>query len=271
MSELSVVIITRNEEKNILRCLESVKPVADEIVVVDSMSADRTVYLCREFGCKVIQREFDGYGRQKQYAADQAKYDWILTLDADEVVTEELQKEINILLCRTLPSKFRIQGPGSRIPEPAFLPGLHSAYRIQTSLFYMGRILSHGGVGNEFHMRLFDRKKGKFTTVPVHEGIETDGKVGNLKGRIIHNSYRDISHHLEKINHYTTLAAEGNRIRGRSFSRLWAAFKFPAVFFIFYILKLGFLDGYPGFLWSFMAAVHTTLKVAKTIELNSKP
>ena len=274
MPELSVVIITRNEQMNVLRCLDSVKPIADEIVVVDSMSADDTVRICRESGCLVFQRVFDGYGTQKQFAVDHAANDWVLSIDADEVVTEELQQEINLLLHRNPPS-------GSRIPDPASAPSQppptgggeipHPAYRIPFSLYYMGRLLSHGGVGNEFHLRLFDRTRGGFTKVPVHEGIEVKGSTGTLKGRIIHYSYRDISHHLQKIDIYTSRAAEGYRMSGRSFSRSWAVVKFPAVFFTFYIIKLGFLDGYPGFIWSFMAAVHATLKVAKTIELNSKP
>jgi hypothetical protein len=135
----------------------------------------------------------------------------------------------------------------------------------------MGRILKHGGVGNEVHLRLFNRINGRFTNVPVHEGVEVQGPVGILKGRIIHYSYRDISHHLEKINLYTSQAAEGYRKSGKSFSKLWVALKFPSSFISFYFIKLGLLDGYPGFIWSFLAAVYSTLKVAKTIEINQKP
>ena len=261
MPGLSVVIITHNEEHNILRCLESVKPVADEIVVVDSMSDDRTPAICRDFGCRVFSREFDGYGSQKQHAVNQACNDWVLSIDADEVVSEELQNEIIQLFGNN---------PAPRIPYPASV-NAHAAYRIPFSLYFMGRILSHGGVGNEFHLRLFDRTKGAFTTVPVHEGIEVNGPVGSLKGRIIHYSYRDISHHIEKINTYTSQAAEGYKNKNRSFSKAWAMFKFPASFISFYLLKGGFLDGYPGFIWSFLAAVYATLKVAKTIELTRKP
>ena len=292
MAKLSVVIITHNEEKNILRCLESVKPIADEIIVVDSMSSDNTVRMCRESSCRVFQREFDGYGTQKQFAVDRSSNDWVLSIDADEVVTEELQEEINHLLGRKPPPDnpnkeqppsdltqpeqppLDLPQPGeepSRIPDPGSVSGLPAAFLIPFSLYYMGRFLRHGGVGNESHLRLFDRTKGGFTTVPVHEGIQVNGTTGMLKGRIIHFSYRDISHHLEKIDTYTSRAAEGNRITGKSFSRINAVFKFPVVFFIYYIVKFGFLDGYPGFIWSFMAAVHSTLKIAKTIELSSKP
>jgi glycosyltransferase involved in cell wall biosynthesis len=263
MPKLSVVIIARNEEHNILRCLESVKPIADEIVVVDSISTDRTAGFCREFGCRVYLREFDGYGTQKQFAVDQASNDWILSVDADEVVSDELQHEINQLFHITPDPISDIPHPASDIPHPAF--------RIPFSLHFMGRLLRYSGVGNEFHLRLFDRTKGGFTRVPVHEGIEVNGSVGILQGRIIHYSYRDISHHLEKINTYTSQAAEGYQKRGQSFSKTWVLLKFPTSFISFYFIKRGFLDGYPGFMWSFLAAVYATLKVAKTIELTRKP
>jgi glycosyltransferase involved in cell wall biosynthesis len=263
MPKLSVVIIARNEELNILRCLESVKPIADEIVVVDSISTDRTAGFCREFGCRVYQREFDGYGTQKQFAVDQASNDWILSVDADEVVSDELQHEINQLFHITPDPISDIPHPASDIPHPAF--------RIPFSLHFMGRLFRYSGVGNEFHLRLFDRTKGGFTRVPVHEGIEVNGSVGILHGRIIHYSYRDIGHHLEKINTYTSQAAEGYQKRGQSFSKIWVVLKFPTSFISFYFIKRGFLDGYPGFIWSFLAAVYATLKVAKTIELTRKP
>ncbi|MEI6435210.1 MAG: glycosyltransferase family 2 protein [Bacteroidota bacterium] len=256
MVNLSVAIIVRNEEKNILRCLRSVKPVASEIVVVDSMSTDQTADICRSFGCRVFQREFDGYGAQKQFAVNQAANDWILSLDADEVISEELINELKSIFI--LPTYQLTNLPTYQL----------SAFRIPFSLHFMGRIMKHSGVGNEFHIRLFDRRKGGFTNAPVHEGIEVVGDIGKLKGKIIHYSYRDISHHLEKINIYTSQAAEGYMSKGKSFSRLWVALKFPFSFFSFYLLKRGFLDGYPGFMWSFMAAVYATLKVAKTVELN---
>jgi len=247
MQQLSVIIITHNEEENILRCILSVKDLADEILVVDSFSSDRTVEICNASGCKVISHEFEGYGQQKQFGVEQAGNDWILSLDADEVVTDELKQEI-----RTLMQK-----------EP--IP--HEGYQIPFSLFYMGRILRYSGTGNEFHLRLFDRTKGRFTVVKVHEGVEVNGPVGTLKGKIIHYSYRDLVHHLQKINTYTTQAAEGYTARGRTFSKAWVAFKFPVSFFVFYIIKLGILDGYPGFLWSFFAAFYGSMKVAKTIEM----
>ncbi|MDP1620713.1 MAG: glycosyltransferase family 2 protein [Bacteroidales bacterium] len=256
MPKLSVVIITFNEETNIRRTLDSVKPIADEIVVVDSMSTDNTIDICREFGCKVYQREFDGYGTQKQFATEQASNDWIFSIDGDEVVTDELQKEILTMFTDMTGTGF--SGPN------------HSGYFVHRSLHFMGKILRHSGVGKESLLRLFNRTKGGFTTVTVHEGVEVTGSTGTLQGRLIHYSYRGISHHLEKINTYTSLAAEEYIKKGRSFPLFWVALKFPATFLTVYIIKGGILDGYPGFMWSFLAAIYASLKVAKTIERSQK-
>ena len=251
MPGLSVIIITRNEAHNIVRCLESVKSLADEIVVVDSMSEDDTVNLCRNYGCKVFQRAFDGYGRQKQFAVDQASSNWVLSIDADEVVSPELQAEIKQLFTATAPE----------------FPG----YRIGRTMNFMGRQLKYCDSGKDIHLRLFNRTKGGFKLVTVHEEVELKGNPGKLKGKLIHYSYRDIANHLDKINRYTTLAAEANAARGKHYPGVWVALKFPVSFLTFYFLRLGFLDGYPGLMWSFMASVYSTLKVAKTIEQQQLP
>ena len=247
MQQLSVVIITYNEEENILRCIHSVKDLADEILIVDSFSADRTVEICKSSGCKVILHPFEGYGQQKQFGVDQAGNNWILSLDADEMVTDELSQEIRTLLQKeTIP---------------------YGGYQIPFSLFYMGQILRHTGGRN---LRFFDRTRGRFRFVKVHESVDVNGPVGTLKGKIIHYSYRDLYHHIQKTNTYTTQAAEEYIARGRRFSKAWVAFKFPVSFFVFYIIKLGILEGYPGFLWSFFAAFYGSMKVAKTIEMQEK-
>jgi len=247
MAMLSVVIITHEEEENIVRCLDSVKTLADEIVVVDSHSRDRTVEISKASGCRVFIHDFEGYGKQKQFAVDQATNDWILSLDADEVVTEELNVEIRNIL--------RVENSG------------FAGYRIPFSFSYLGKILKHTRAD---HLRLFNRNEGKFTTVPVHEGIVTEGAIGKVKGKIIHYSYRDISHHLQKINTYTSQAAMKNNRNHKSYLKWWVALKFPVSFFIYYFLRLGFLDGYPGFLWAFFAAFYGSLKIAKTIEMEAK-
>ena len=183
--KIAVFINTLNEASRIRACLESVAW-ADEIVVVDSISGDQTVKICSEFGCRVFQRAFDGYGSQKQFAVDQASNDWVFAIDADEVVTQELQNEIIALFADTKNSGF------SGLPHPA--------YRIPRSLKFMGRLLRYGGAGQEFLVRIFDRTKGGFTKVPVHEGIEVNGPKGILHGLLIHYSYKNINDHLERIN-----------------------------------------------------------------------
>ncbi len=250
MPPISVVIIAKNEEDKIRRCLDALKSFASEIVVVDSVSADRTAEICNEYGCRVFHREFDGYGSQKQFAVDQAANDWVLSVDADEVLEPELQKEL------------------AGISEAGELP--YDAYNIPFSLVYMGRIMKHSGIGHETHLRLFNRNKGRFTASPVHEGIVSSGKTGELKNRILHYSYRDISHHLEKINIYTSQAAEGLVKKGKQYSHLAIACKFPLSFFTHFIVKGGILDGYPGFMWSYLSALYATLKIAKTSELRNR-
>jgi hypothetical protein len=130
----------------------------------------------------------------------------------------------------------------------------------------MGRVLKHSGTGHETHLRLFDRKKGGFTGAMVHEGIRVDGPIRTLKGQIIHYSYRDLAHHLRKVNTYTSEAAEEYLQRGRRFSKCRVVWKFPVTFLTVYFLKGGILDGYPGFVWSFMSAFYGSVKIAKTIE-----
>lgn len=247
MQKLSVTIITRNEEKNIARCIGSVKAIADEIVVVDSESSDKTADICREMGCRVIIREFAGYGAQKQFAVDQASNDWILSLDADEEVSPALAGNIrNLLEQETIP---------------------YNGYRLLRRLVYQGRIMRHSGLGHEYILRLFNRKQGSFTQVPVHEEILTNGRTGKMKGEFFHYSYTGIENHIDKTNRYTSFAAQGYHAGGKRFSGWWVALKFPVTFFTVFVIKGGFLDGYPGFLWSFFTAFYGSLKIAKTIEL----
>ena len=249
MNKLSIVIITKNEELNIARCLESIKPVADEIVVVDDFSEDKTVEICRSFGCRVIQHEFIGFSDQKQFATDQALNDWVFSLDADEEITANMRDEITSVFNKEI------------IP--------FVAYKTPRSLFYMGRILRFSGIGEKPVLRIFNKNMGKFNGAPVHEEILVDGPIGILKSRMIHYSYRDISHHLQKINTYTTLASEGYALKGYRFSRVWTILKFPVNFCIYYFIRGGFLDGFPGFLWSFLTAFYGLIKMVKTIEMKN--
>lgn len=252
MNKLSVVIITFNEEQNILKCLNSVRDLADEVVVIDSGSTDNTVQICEQQGCRVFYREFDLFANQKQYAIDQAKYDWILSIDADETISNELNRKIKSLFL------------DEKIPETNVQP-INSGYIIPIRLYYMGHRMKMSGETKA--IRLFDRRKGSFPQVPIHEYVKVEGSVGTLKEEIIHHSYRDIAHHIQKINAYTSYAAEGNKKANKSFSKFWVFFKFPVTFFIHYFIRGGILDGYPGFIWAFFAAFYTSVKIAKTIEM----
>ena len=250
MPRLSVAIITLNEALNIKRCIDSVNSFASEILVVDSGSVDGTADMCEACGCRVLSRAFDGFASQKQFAVDNALYDWVFSIDADEVVSPELEKELQEFAGTTIPG------------EELTVKG----YYIPFVLHFMGRIIKHCGKGK--NLRLFDRRHCRFNNVPVHETIEVEGKPGTMKGRIIHYSYRDISHHLEKINFYSSRAAEGYHRKGKKFPLILLPFRLPATFGIFYFRMLGFLDGYPGFMWAFLAGIYSTIKAAKTIELD---
>jgi len=248
MTGLTVTIITYNEERNIGNCLEAIRGLADEILVVDSFSTDKTVEICESYGCRVISRAFKGFADQKQFATNEAKNDWILSLDADEVVTKGLKNEICFLIQQ------------EKIPL--------CGYEIRFLFSYMGRIMHHSGVGFVHKIRLFNRNCGRFEYSHVHEKIILNGPVGRLKGAIIHYSFHDLYHHVGKINTYTSLAAQQYKLEGKSYPKIWVALKFPVTFLIYYFIKRGILDGYPGFMWSFFAAFYTTIKIAKTIEIN---
>jgi len=250
MPEISAVIIVFNEAQNIRRCIDSVKGLVSEIIVIDSMSTDETAEICRSMGCTVVQREFDGFGTQKQFAVDQASNDWVFSIDADEEATPELCREIRSLFDQSVVKE--------------------NGFKICISLVYLGKRLKHGGAGGDYHLRLFNRNHGGFTKVKVHEGIEIKGATSRLKGDMLHYSYRDLAHHIEKLNFYTSRAAEEYLHRGKKFPRCWVALKFPISFLQFYCCKGGFLDGYPGFVWSLLAALYASLKIAKLIEMREK-
>ncbi|MDI6736609.1 MAG: glycosyltransferase family 2 protein [bacterium] len=244
---ISVIIITYNEEENIKECLESVKW-ADEIIVVDSFSSDKTVQIGKEYTDKVIQKEFSGDGPQRQVALNLATKDWILNLDADERVSKELKEEIL-----------------SKINNHRLTA---SAYYIPYKFYWLGKPLRFGRFGVEKHVRFFRRDKGRYSTHIVHSKVEVEGKIGHFKNHIFHFSYKDIEDYFTRLNQYTTLSAvkkfnEGKKAHFDQF--------FPPVdFCIRYFLKLGFLDGMPGFLYAWFSSFHRFVKYAKLWELWQK-
>lgn len=246
MIRLSAVIITFNEEDTIGRCVDSLEGLADDIVVLDSLSTDRTPEICRGKQCRFFQQPFAGYSRQKQDAVDLALHDWVLSFDADEVMTPELKAEIQHFL-----------RSGS--------PGVNGWY-IRRDLVYLGRRMRFGGGSNEKILRLFNRKHGRFDGALVHEKVIATGPVATMKGHFLHYSYRDSSHHLARIMEYTNIAAEEQARKGKRVPRIAVPVKFMAAFIRSYVLQGGILEGYAGFLWAFMGGIYSAMKAVRTIE-----
>jgi len=249
MEKLSVVIITYNEEDNIDRCLESVKW-ADEIIIVDNFSTDRTLDIARRYTDQIFQRKWDGFGSQKNYAISKATNNWILAIDADERITPELAGEIRVL--------FR----AGELPM--------AAYELPYKVFFGDQWVRHGGWYPEYHIRLFCKDKGRFKERLVHEGVEVSGPVGRLRHFVEHYTYRSISDFIQRIDRYSTLSAEAYYKEGRKVGWVETAFRAWFTFVQMYILKRGFLDGGVGFQLAVLYACSTFVKYAKLKELSEK-
>jgi glycosyltransferase involved in cell wall biosynthesis len=247
MPTLSVIIIALNEEANLLRCLESVKW-ADELVVADTGSTDRTLEIAKEHGTKTIQLEWEGFGKAKQRVLEAATSDWVLSLDADEVVTESLREEIQ--------KSVRSDSPG------------FDGYFISRRSMFLGHWMSHGGWYPDYVLRLFKRGKGRFEDRKVHESLSLAGRTGRLKGDLLHYSDPDLEHYLRKMNRYTTLSAQELSERGEVASLADLLFRPMATFWKIYLFKGGFLDGIYGFLLALFSSVHVVTKYVKLWLLN---
>jgi glycosyltransferase involved in cell wall biosynthesis len=245
---LSAVVITHNEERDVGRTLDAL-PFADEVLVVDSLSTDRTVEVCAARGARVVSHPFRGYGTQKRFAVGLAAHDWVLCVDADEVVTPELARAIRELL-------------SGDAPPP------HPAYRLVFRTVFMGRPLLHGA--RETHVRLFDRRRAGWDDAPVHETVRVNGEIGILPGHVLHESARDVSEAIAKLNAYTTRAALERRGRpGRGVASLILSGAYH--FFRHFVLRRQFLNGVPGLAWSMLFAVGSVVKHVKTHELAASP
>lgn len=245
--KLSVVLVVQDEEQRIDRALESIR-CADEVLVVDGGSTDGTLALCRQRGCRVLQRPFDGFGAQKRIATTLAAHDWVLSVDADEVLSPELNEEILRVLARP------------EIPEAAF--------QIEMTMVFLGRVFRHGRHARERHVRLFDRSRAGFNGNEVHEGVTTAGPVGRLGGQCLHFSYRDVAHYLAKVNDYSTRGARMLERRGARRSATLAILSWPFYFLRSYFLHGNVLNGVPGLVWSFLYTLHPVLKYLKLAERN---
>ena len=245
---LSVCIITGNEEANIRRCLESVAW-ADEIVVVDSFSEDRTTEIAREYTDRVFQHRWVGYIGQKAIARNLARGEWILFVDADEAVSPALRDEILATLRRGVPDGV-------------------DGFDFPRQVWYMRRWIRHGDWYPDAKLRLFRKARGRCCGIEPHERIEVDGEVRHLRAPLFHYTYDDVADQVSTMNRFSTISARSADLRSRSVPfLLWGMLLHPPFrFFRCYFLKLGFLDGVAGLVIARSAAFSTFLKYAKLWE-----
>ena len=242
---LSVVVVTLNEEERIRACLESVAW-ADEVIVVDAESHDKTAAIARELTDHVFVRPWPGFAAQKNFGIDQAHGEWILSLDADEVVSPALREEIQAELAAA---------------------GRHQGYSVPRRNVFWDRWVRHGGLYPDWQLRLFRRGRGRFVARAVHESVVVDGSVGRLRGHLEHRSYRDVADFLERTDRYTTLAAEDWLAEGRGVRPFRDLVVRPlGRFFGMYVWRGGFLDGWRGFLLAVLYGYYVFMRSAKIWE-----
>lgn len=248
MTPLSVVIITFNEEKNIARCLDSVKDLADEIVIVDSFSSDRTKEICLKYGAHFVEHKFEGHIEQKNWAITQAKYPHILSLDADEAIDETLRGSI-----LQVKNDFKFDG-----------------YTMNRLTNYCGKWVHHSGWYPDTKLRLWDSRKGKWGGVNPHDKfeMESSSKTQTLKGDILHYSYYTIAEHYRQSEYFADIAAKAYHKLGKKAPYFKLVINPIAKFLHHYIVHFGFLDGKTGFTIAKISAWSTYLKYRKLRNLN---
>ncbi|WP_281950399.1 glycosyltransferase family 2 protein [Nitrosophilus kaiyonis] len=232
MNKLSIAIITYNSEKYLNEVIKSAS-FADEILILDSGSTDKTVEIAKKLGANVEFQKWLGFGKQKQKAIDLAKNRWIFVLDSDEIITEKLQNEIKEVL---------------KNPK-------YDAYEVPRLNYFFGKPIKYGGLYPDKTVRLFDRNKARFSEDEVHEKVIVDGKIGELKSYMKHYAYENIEEFINKQNRYSSLGAKKNRIKA-IFNPFWTFLKM-------YILNLGFLDGWEGFVIAKLYSEYTFWKYIK--------
>jgi len=242
MPKISACIISFNEEKKIEDCLKSLQPVVDEIIVVDSLSTDRTAEIAKRYTDKIFTNPFTGYGKQKNLALEQASHDWILSLDCDERLSPELQQSI-------LSLKDKMDKT--------------CAYRMARKTFYIYRWLEHCWYP-DMKTRLFNKTTAQWADNDIHESIDTSGvNVRNINGDILHYSFDSFSDHLKTIDRFTEISATELIRKGRKVSVLSPLTHATWTFFRLYILKRGFLDGFAGLSVAVLSYMHAFIKYSK--------
>ena len=247
---LSVILITKNEEASIGRALQSVSW-ADEIIVVDSGSSDSTTEICRERGAKVlVTDDWPGFGPQKNRALDLSNEQWVLSLDADEWLTDQLSEEV----------KRVVQGGADSA----------AAYRIPRRSSFCGRFMRHSGWWPDHVVRLFRRGTARFSDDAVHERVIVDGKIGTLQEPLMHETFVDLDELLAKMNNYSTLSAQDMQRDGKRSGLLKAVASAAWAFVRTYFLRGGFLDGREGFMLAVATAEGTYYRYVKLLLLRNK-
>jgi glycosyltransferase involved in cell wall biosynthesis len=243
MTQLSVVIITYNEERNIGRCLDSVKEIADDIVIVDSFSTDRTEQICIEKGARFIKHTFEGHIEQKNWAITQARYPYILSLDADEALDEKLKQEI------------------IKVKEKWEQDG----YILNRLTNYCGHWIRHSGWHPDHKLRMFDSRKGKWGGLNPHDTYVLDDKknVAFLEGKLLHYSFYTIYQHIQQINSFSDISSKALHEKGERVNLFMILLNPIAKFIRNYFIHKGFLDGYYGFVICAISAHATFLKYVK--------
>jgi glycosyltransferase involved in cell wall biosynthesis len=238
---ISCVMITLNEEDRVLSALKSAE-FCQDFVVLDSGSTDRTREIAKSFGARVFDHTFDSFGAQKQRATELAAHDWILFLDADERISPKLSNSIQELPLRNI----------------------DEVYELSSQNHFLGRPILFFGGASVYTVRLFNRKRARFSDSRLHERILSDGPVVRLQGPLQHHSYRNVSHYIEKFNRYTSLAAEDLVARNKKpASRLRTVMGAFATFTKLYWIRGGFKNGFPGFAWCLLSSFYPVVKHIK--------
>ena len=248
--KISVAVITYNEEKKLGQCLESVKW-ADEIVVLDSFSTDKTVEIAKKYTDKVFQHTFDGHIQQKNRALDLCSNEWVLSLDADEVLSDGLKEEI-----------LAIKNSGKE-PEA-------DGFYINRKIRYLGRWIRHGNWYPDYKLRFFKRSRARWGGINPHDTIILNGKTARLNGELLHYSYDSVADHLNTVNKFTSIMAKEYHEKGKKPSLLNLTLRPFFGFFKSYILKRGFLEGKRGFIIAVIDSYYVFLKFVKVFEIQLK-
>jgi len=243
-NKLSAIIITKDEAQNITGCLGALK-FANETIVVDTGSSDNTIDLARAGGADVYQTDWQGFGHGKSFALKKATGEWVLSVDADEIITDDLAKEI----------------------KSAIEKDNYNGFEIPRRTNFLGKWIRHSGWYPDYVLRLFKKESGHFTDSTVHEKVIVDGPIGKLKNPLLHYSYPDMNRYLRKLETYTDLASKQMYEKGKRFSFASLLFKPAGTFCRHFIFRAGFLDGIEGFMIACLSSYGKFIRLIKLRQL----